>query len=192
AARALGQGPLGAAPALAHRAQAALHVRARGARLAHALLGAVQLVRQRRGSIARQLKPRFEHLPLQPRVQVRRLGLALERAQPRARLALDVERAVEVLLRALELQARAPAALAVLAEPRRLLDQQAALARLGRDDLLHAALRYDRVRLLAQPGVRQSLDHVGQPAAGAVETVGALARALQAPQDRYLAEGQID
>ena len=67
-------------------------------------------------------------------MQLRRFGLALERSQPRARLALDVERAVEVLLRALELQLRAAPALAVLAEPRRLLDQQAPIARLGGDD----------------------------------------------------------
>jgi hypothetical protein len=51
-------------------------------------------------------------------VQLGRLGLALERSQPRARLALDVQRAVEVVLRALELELRAAAALAVLAEAR--------------------------------------------------------------------------
>ena len=76
--------------------------------------------------VARQLPARLERLPLQPRVQLRRLGLALERAQPRARLALDVERAVEVLLGALELQLGAAPALAVLAEARGLLDQHAA------------------------------------------------------------------
>ena len=36
-------------------------------------------------------------------MQLRRLGLALQRPQPRARLALDVERAVEVVLRAASL-----------------------------------------------------------------------------------------
>ena len=101
-------------------------------------------------------------------MQLGRLGLALERAQARTRLALDVERAVEVLLGALELQLGAAAALAVLAEPRRLLDQQPAIARLGGDDRLDAALRDDRVGLLAEAGVGEQLEHVDQPAARAV------------------------
>ena len=112
--RALGQGPLGARPALAHRAQAVFHLRARLARLADARLGAAQVARQRREAVPRELQARFQHLALQPGMQLRGLGLALERPQPGARLALDVQRAVEVLLRALELQLRAPAALAVL------------------------------------------------------------------------------
>ncbi len=62
-----------------------------------------------------ELETRFEHLALQALVKLRRLGLAPERAQAAARLTLDVERAVEVLLRALELRLRAAAALAVLA-----------------------------------------------------------------------------
>ena len=111
----------------------------------------------------------------------RGFGLALERAQPRASLALDVERAVEVLLRALELELRAAAALAVLAEPGGLLDQQAPLARLGGDDRLDAALGDDRVRLLAETGVREHLDHVAEAAARAVQPVAALAVAIQPP-----------
>ena len=99
-------------------------------------------------------------------MQLGRFGLALERAQARARLALDVERAVEVLLRALELQLRAAAALAVLAEPGRLLDQQAPLARLGGHDRLDAALGDDRVRLLAEAGVGEHLDHVASAGSG--------------------------
>ena len=89
-------------------------------------------------------------------MQLGRLGLALERAQPRARLALDVQRAVEVVLRALELELRAAAALAVLAEPGGLLDQQAPVLRLGGDDRLDAALGDDRVHLLAQAGVARA------------------------------------
>ena len=110
----------------------------------------------------------------------------------RARLALDVERAVEVLLRALELQLRAAAALAVLAEPGRLLDQQPPVARLGGHDRVHAALRDDRVGLLAEARVGEHLDHVGQPAAGAVEPVAALAVAVQPAHDRDLAQRQVD
>ena len=108
-------------------------------------------------------------------MQLGRLGLALQRPQPRARLALDVERAVEVVLRALELELRAAAALAVLAEPGGLLDQQPPVARLRVDDRLDPALRDDRVHLLAEPGVGQHLEHVDEPAAGAVQPVLALA-----------------
>ena len=125
-------------------------------------------------------------------MQLRGLGLALERAQPRARLALDVERAVEVLLGALELQLRAAAALAVLAEAGRLLDQQPPVARLRGHDRLDAALRDDRVRLLAEARVGEHLDHVRQAAARTVEPVPALAGAIQAPHDRDLAERQVD
>ena len=95
-----------------------------------------------------------------PRVQLGGLGLALQGLQPRARLALDVQRAIQVVLRALELELRAAAALAVLAEPGGLLDQHPPVARLGGDDLRHPPLRDDRVHLLAQAGVRQDLDHV--------------------------------
>ena len=125
-------------------------------------------------------------------MQLGGLGLALERAQPRARLALDIEGAIEVLLSALELQLGAPAALAMLAEPRRLLDQQATLARLGGDYLLDTPLRDDRVRLLAQARVGEQLDDVAQPAARAVEPVGALTGAVELADDRYLAQRHLD
>jgi hypothetical protein len=85
-------------------------------------------------------------------MQLGGLGLALERAQPRTGLALDVQRAVEVVLGALQLQLGAAAALAVLAKARGLLDQESAVARLGGDDRLDAALRDDRVGLLAEAG----------------------------------------
>ena len=56
-------------------------------------------------------------------MQLRGLGLTLERAQAGACLALDVQRAVEIVLGAFELQLGAAAALAVLAEAGGLLDQ---------------------------------------------------------------------
>ncbi len=123
-------------------------------------------------------------LALEARVDVRGLRLALQRAQAAARLAFDVERPVEVVLRALELQLRPAAALAVLAEAGRLLDQQTALARPGVDDLLHAALADHRVHLVAEVRVRQRLDHVDQPAARAVQPVLAVAVPLQPAPDR--------
>ena len=123
-------------------------------------------------------------------MQVRGFGLALERAQPRSRLAFDVERPVEVVLGVAQLQLRAPPALAVLAQAGGLFDQQAPVARLGGDDRFDASLRDHRVHLLAQAGVGQQLDHVDQPAARAGEPVLALARAVQAPHDRHLGRSE--
>ncbi len=142
--------------------------------------------------IAGQLPTRLERLALEAGMQLGGLGLALERPQPRARLALDVERPVEVGLRALELELRSAAALAVLAESCRLLDQQPAIARLGGHDRLDPALRDDRVHLLAKARVRQHLDHVDEPAAGAREPVLALPCPIQPALDRDLgsARGQ--
>src|SRR3954469_20188470 len=108
------------------------------------------------------------------------LGLTLQRAQRLARLALDVQCAVEVVLRALELELGATAALAMLAESRGLLDEQPAVARLGGHDRLDAALRDDRVHLLAQARVGEDLEDVDEPAARAVEAVLALAGAVEA------------
>ena len=125
-------------------------------------------------------------------MELRGFGLALEGAQAGARLALDVEGAVEVLLGALQLQLGAAAALAVLAKTRGLLDQEAPVAGLGEHDRLHAALRDDRVGLLAEARVGEHLDHVAEAAAGAVEAVLTLAGAVQATQDRDLAERQRD
>ncbi len=123
-------------------------------------------------------------------MQLGGLGLALERPQPRARLALDVQRAVEVVVRALQLELRATPALAVLAQSGRLLDQQPALTRLGGDQRLDPPLGDDRVHLLAQTRVRQQLEHVDQPAAGAREAVFALAGAVQPADDRDLGDAE--
>ena len=140
--------------------------------------------------VAGELPPRLERLALEPRVQLGGLGLALERAQARARLALDVERSVEVVLGARELQLRPAPALAVLAESGGLLDQQPAVARLGGHDRLDPALGDDRVHLLAEAGVRQQLDHVDQPAARAGEPVLALAVAVEPAHDRDLGRAE--
>src|SRR5205823_8171506 len=107
--------------------------------------GLLELLLANAQILARQLPASLERLALEPRVELGRLGLALQRTQPRARLALHVERAVEVVLGAFELELRPPAALAVLAEPCGLLDQQPAVARFGGDDRLDATLRDDRV-----------------------------------------------
>ncbi len=142
--------------------------------------------------VARQRVARLQRLPLEPLVELRRLRLALQRPQPRACLALHVERAREVLLRPLQLQLRAPAALAVLPETRRLLDHQPPLPRARQHDLLDLALRDDRVHLLAEPRVGEHLDHVHEPAAGAVQAVLALAVPVQLAHDRDLGEVEVE
>ncbi len=144
------------------------------------------------GAVARQRVARLQRLALEPLVQLGRLGLALQRPQPRARLALHVERAREVLLGPLQLQLRAPAALAVLPEPGRLLDHQPPLARARQDDLLDLALRDHGVHLLAEPRVGEHLHHVHEPAAGAVQAVLALTVAVQLPHDRDLGEVEVE
>ncbi len=125
---ALRQRLLGLLAPARHRLQARLDLRPRGPCRLRAFLGVYELRPPGPHSLARELEARLQHLVLQALVQLRRLGLALERAQPCARLTLHVERAVEVLLRALQLQLRAATALAVLAKTRRLLDQEAPVA----------------------------------------------------------------
>ena len=125
-------------------------------------------------------------------MQFRRLGLALQRAQPRARLALHVERTREVLLRALQLQLRAAATLAVLSEACSLLDQEAALAWPRHHDLLDLPLGDHRVHLLAEARVGEHFDHVDEPAARAVQAVLALTVAPQAAHDRDLGEVDVE
>src|SRR5437763_10757032 len=110
--------------------------------------------------VANELPAGLVRLTLEPGVELGRLCLALERPQAAAGLALDVERAVEVVLGSDQLQLRAAPALSVLSESRGLLDQQAALARLGGHERLDPALRDNRVHLLAEAGVGQKLDHV--------------------------------
>ncbi len=155
-------------------------------------LGRGQLGAPGAHGVARELPARLVALALEAFMQLRGLGLALERAQPRPGLALDVEGAVEVVLRALELELRAAPALAVLAQPGGLLDEQAPVPGLGGDDRLDAALGDDGVHLLAQAGVREHLEHVDQAALRAVEAVLALAAAVEAAQDGDLAHRQVD
>ncbi len=110
-------------------------------RLRHQPLGLRELATACTEVVACELPARLERLSLDPRVQLGRLRLPLQRPQPRPRLALDVERSIEVVLRALELQLCAPAALAVLAQAGRLLDQQPPVPRLGGHDRLDPPLR---------------------------------------------------
>ena len=121
-----------------------------------------------------------ELLALDPGADLGRLRLALQRPQAGAGLALDVERAVEVVAGGAQLQLGPAAALAVLAEAGRLLDQEAALARLRVDDRLDPPLADHRVHLPAEVRVGEDVGDVGEPAAGAVEAVDAVAGAVEA------------
>jgi hypothetical protein len=161
-------------------------------RLGGGALGRDQRGAARAGGVAGELPAGLDGLALEALVQLGGLGLALERAQARARLALDVERAVEVVLRALELELRAPAALAVLAQPGGLLDEQPAVLGLEVTIASTRPLRDDGVHLLAQAGVGEDLEHVDEAALRAVEAVLALARAVEPAHDRHLADGQVD
>ena len=137
---ALTQRALGEAPPGDRRLQLGLDPGASAPGLADALLGALELEAARTPGVAGELEACFEDLTLQPLMQLGSFRLALERTQAASRLSLDVQGAIEVLLRALELQLRPAPALAVLAEPGRLLDQQPPVARLGGHDRIDAPL----------------------------------------------------
>ena len=131
---------LGGLALLGHLRELGLDLVARGARGRGRVLRLCERGPLLSQAVARQLPARLAGLALETLVQLGRLGLALERAQARARLALDVERAVEVVLRALELELGAAPALAMLAQPGRLLHEQAPVAGLARHHRLHAPL----------------------------------------------------
>ncbi len=120
------------------------------------------------------------------------LGLSLERLESRARLSFDVKRAIEILLRAVELQLSLAPAAAVLSETRRFFDEHLAVTRLRSDDRLDPPLGDHRVHLPAEPGVRKDFEHVREPAACAVHAVLAFAGAVDAAADGDLGSWQID
>ena len=183
-----GEALLGGAAALAHLGQALLDRGPLGARLLGGHLRRSRSILAEAQFLGDQPAAQLELLALDPRAQLGRLRLALQRPQSRPRLALQVERPVEVVARGAQLQLGAAAALAVLAEAGRLLDQQAPLARLGVDDRLDPALADHRVHLAAEVGVGEDLDHVDEAAAGAVQPVDAVAGAVEAALDRDLGE----
>jgi hypothetical protein len=174
-----GQGLLGRFATAGDIGQPALHLVAGAAGPGSCGLRLGQRPAQAAAGITGELPAGLRVLAREALVQLGGLRLALERPQPGAGLTLHVEGAVEVLPGAVELELGAAPALAVLAQPRRLLDQQPPVARLGGDHRLHSALRDHRVHLLAQAGVGQHLEHVDQPAPGAVQPVLALAGPLQ-------------
>ncbi len=183
-----GEGLLGLRPAPGDRVEEALGLRPFAPRPGGLRLGLGQPRPRGADGVACQLVAGLVALAPEALVQLRGLGLALEGTQARAGLALDVERPREVVLGALELELGAAPALAVLAEAGGLLDQQPPLTGPREHDRLHPPLRDHRVHLLAEAGVREHLDHVGEPAPGAVEAVLALPHPVEPPDDRDLRE----
>ena len=180
---AVGQAFLDLAAAAVHLRLLRLDGLARLARLSRVALGAIELARMRAKLVRHQPGAQLGVFALEAGLDLRRLRLPLQGAEPASRFALDVERPVEVLLGALELQLRPPAALAVLAESGRLLHQESPIAGLRVDYLLHPALADHRVHLAAEVRVGQHLDHVDEPAARPVQPVLAVAAAVQPPLD---------
>ena len=198
----LGQGPPGLGPLAVAGGEALLGGAAALADLGEPLFDPVAGGAGILGGLLRRLRPvgaepevladepgaELELLAFDPRPELGGLGLALQRPQPATRLALEVERPVEVVARRAQLQLGPPAALAVLAEAGGLLDQEPPLARLRVDDRLDPALADHGVHLAPEVGVGEHLDDVDEAAAGAVEAVGALAGAIEAALDRDLGE----
>jgi hypothetical protein len=175
-------------PARPHLLEALLDRVARLADLGELRLRRRQLLLLGAKVVGDDPRPQFIGLALKLGGALGRFGLALQGAQPGAGLALHVHRPLQVVAGPIELQLGAVAALAVLAEPGGLLDQQAAVARLRADDRLDLPLADHRMGLAAHVGVGKSLDDVGEAAARAVQPVFAVAVALDPPGDRDLRE----
>ncbi len=115
-----------------------------------------------------------------------RRRLERERPQALADLRLEIARALDLRSDAGELQLGAVAAALEPSKPGRVLHEGAPLRRLGRKDLLDAALGDDGVHLAAEPEVGEELHQVGAADVRAVHEVLAVAVARQAPADRDL------
>ena len=130
-----------------------------------------------------------ERLPLlvQGLVLLGLARLALERAELPADLVHDVAHPLQVLARRLELALRLRALLLVARHPRRLLDEDPPLPRLGGEDVVEALLVHERVRLGVDAGPREQVLDVPEAALVAVQQVLAVPAPVQAPRHRDLA-----
>ena len=153
-----------------------------GARLGHlleALLAARALVLQRRRArpwraassassdadvAAQQPATRLREVGLDAAQLLGGAGLAAQRRELRADLALQQIGALEVAAHLAQLELGALAAALVGAQPGGLLDLAAPVLRLAGQERLDLALADDRVQLLAEPHLRHELDDVGEPA----------------------------
>src|SRR6185295_2646530 len=92
-----GEALLGGTPLLAHLVQAFLQRRPLGPGRGGGLLGGGRAIGAEAQLLGDELALQPQLLALDPRPQLRRLRLALQRAQARPRLTLEVERAIEVV-----------------------------------------------------------------------------------------------
>ena len=146
----------------------------------------------------RQVAP----LVLQRFVLLRLLRLALERAQLAPDLVHHVAHTHEVLARLLELALGLVALLLVARDARRLFDEDAALVRLGGQDVVELVLIHHGIGARVGAGAGKEVEDVAQAGRSAVQQVLALARAVElacdgdlAPRHRQravVAEQQLD
>src|SRR5439155_19819798 len=135
-------------------------------------------------------------------VLLRLLRLPLERGELAFGLVHDVAHAGEVLPGRVELALGLVALLLVARDAGRLLDEDAPLVRLRRQDVVELVLVHDRVGARVRAGAGEEVEDVAQARGAPVEEVLALTRAVEPPRDRHfgprhrqravVAEGQLD
>ena len=119
------------------------------------------------------------------------LGLPLERGEAPLDLVDDVADAQQVLPRLVHLPLGGLLLGLELRDAGRLLDEVAAIGRLGRDDEADAALLDDRVGAGPDAGAEEEVLHVPQAALRAVDEVLAVALPIEAASDRDLGVGGV-
>ena len=171
-----GEGLLLTRPGRGHAREPALVRRALGVDGCELVAAGLQIRVERLDIPGEQPPPGLGDLALHGAQLFRRSGLAAQRRQLRAHLALQQQGAVQVAPHLAQLELRALAAAFVRAQTGGLLDLAAPVLRLSGQERLHLALADDGVQLLAQADLRQQLDDVREPAGGLVD--GVLRRAV--------------
>ena len=151
--------------------------------LAQLVLALLQLA----DASGRELQVERPDLVAQPLIAARLADLTRERAQ----LALDLEHDVvetgEIAFGGVELVERLLLALLVLGDARRLLEQEPAMTRVVRQDVVDHRTLDHRVGVAAHARVEEQVADVAQPTRGLIEEVLAHSRAEHPPGDRDLA-----
>ncbi len=161
--------------------------------LAQCLFGVVMLFDIAQGSVPAEAMP-----VAQQRLQVAgdlvtflgTFGLAPKIAEPRAQLGDNILHAGQVLLRRFQAAHRRGALDLVAADPRRLLEERAALFGRHAQRTVDQPLADDGVGTLAQPGLREEIDDILQAHPLAIDDVFVVAVAIGAP--RHLDLGEVD
>ena len=152
-----------------------------GARRIPALAQAAQVVHgQRQADVGK--------LPGKLLVGAGLLRLALERAELTAHLSRHIAHTGECGVHGGQLAFAFRLALLVLEHASGLLDERAAVLRLGLQDGVQAALADDRMRAGAQTGIVQDVEHVHAARNAAVDEILAFAASIHAARDGNLVE----